>query len=350
MTCKACRSPAKFQCGETDKCTTLYCSQACGDHALSTHICSQFIGTSWDEIPGGVIMQVMSLMPLDQLWRLCATEKRVSGMCKDVGFRRTYLQYRGRDEVERIIMRELLRKFPNEPNESVLEEWVPDALATNTFRTSIRAYLPFVLSAKHGFTNLTRVFLDTARNDFVIEVVMEDALNQAAAWGRTEVVDLLLKDRHMLLYPDSKALIEAAFGGHTQIVWLLLQDGRIDPAAYESRALRTSAEYGHAGVVCLLLKDGRADPTMHQSFVLRTAAKVGHVGVVRLLLEDGRADPSIRLSEALRYAAQWGHLEIVRMLLEDGRADPTAEGYYARKAAKYEGHTDIVNLLDSYKK
>jgi len=76
--------------------------------------------------------------------------------------------------------------------------------------------------------------------------------------------------------------------------------------------LQQAAYYGHTEVVKLLLEQG-ADVHAENDYALRWAAINGHTKVVKLLLEQG-ADVHVRDDLALRCAAEYGHTEVVKLL------------------------------------
>lgn len=103
MDCERCHSTAKFRCGATPGCSTLYCSQDCRD----SHICTPFqyasIGAHWNDLPLDVITNLLMRMPMDQLWRLCSTERRIRDLCQDKTFRINYLIVRDKEEVQKTL-------------------------------------------------------------------------------------------------------------------------------------------------------------------------------------------------------------------------------------------------------
>ncbi len=225
------------------------------------------------------------------------------------------------------------------------------------------------------------------RND-----VGRTALMEAALWGQTEVVSLLLKaganpnmvDKSQLRDCElaynfdipkggNTALMNAVTKGHVKVVTLLLEAGA-DPNIKTldgTPPLMNAAQFksrNDVEIVSILLSC-KADPNIKRDkrnivtfrpqadwTVLMYATDIGHTEVVKLLLEAG-AHPNIQDDDslaALKIAANKGHTEIVRLLLKAG-ANPNIKnkhGATALMAAADNGHVDVVKeLLDekSYK-
>jgi len=120
------------------------------------------------------------------------------------------------------------------------------------------------------------------------EVNESACLREAAAAGHAE--DALLLDGRSDQAVLDACLRNAVFAGHSELVARLLQDGRANPAAWNSACLTEASAAGVAEIVELLLRDGRACPKMLDSACLVAVCNLGRVDVVSLLLSDGRAD------------------------------------------------------------
>jgi hypothetical protein len=115
----------------------------------------------------------------------------------------------------------------------------------------------------------------------------------------------------------ARTLSRAAYTGDVDWVAALLGDARVDPPPVDQRnmyshALRLAAALRHVGIVRLLLDDGRADPAAWNSVVLRDVTCQAHdlrgvAAVCRVLLADERADPTTDRSAepSVRAAARW---------------------------------------------
>ena len=208
----------------------------------------------------------------------------------------------------------------------------------------------------------------------------------AASYGREEVVELLLQQKHTQpdmsdTYYGRTALSWAAGGGHEGVVRLFL--GRPFPGSrdigprwrktqqvinplrrkhvnperpdiYGQTPLAWAAGKGHAGVVDLLLgQEGvSADkPDNYGRTPLWLAARDGHDEVVKLLLGRGDVSPD-RLGNdgrtPLWLAAQHRHVEAVKLLLErnDLTLDMLSDGGPTLLLwATENGHDRVVQLL-----
>ena len=228
------------------------------------------------------------------------------------------------------------------------------------------------------------------------------AVRQAATWGFTEVLELLLisyvepvdvdsrvdaSDRtplHLATENGHEAAVQVLLGkgadinakdcngstalhfaaeqGHEAIVRLLGENGADVHAKMKSRhqdvccgatALHYAAWKGHEVTVRALLQIG-ANVDVEDRWDARTplhmAARGGHEAVVRLLLESGAAvDGSLNDAEGtpLIQAATNGHEVVVKLLLRKGaNIDKTnSDGDPALHSAAFSGHETVVRLL-----
>lgn len=175
-----------------------------------------------------------------------------------------------------------------------------------------------------GGINELNTLLDAGANPLVrLGAENENALILAALYGRTDVVNRLLK------LPAVVAEI----------------------AADDNCALRWAAEKGYFSVVNRLLESPavQAQITAENNYALRCAAGNDHLDVVNRLLEfpDVVADITACNNEALRWAACNGHLDVANRLLEFPAvvAEITVEDNDALRCAAGDGHLDVVNRL-----
>ena len=201
----------------------------------------------------------------------------------------------------------------------------------------------------------------------------------ATKYGREEVVELLLRQKHT--QPDMSdtqygrtALSWAAGGGHEGVVRLflgrpfdgprgvgprwketqqainpLLRRKRVNldkPDSYGQTPLAWAAGKGHGGVVDLLLgQEGvSADkPDNNGRTPLWLAARDGHDDIVKLLLGRGDVRPD-RIGTygrtPLWLAAQHRHVEVVKLLL--GRKDVNPDMTVEIGAARYAHHVGTL--------
>jgi hypothetical protein len=184
---------------------------------------------------------------------------------------------------------------------------------------------------------------------------INDALLRAAANGRADVVDYLI--RYAMFDPSCDgnfAILLAVENGHLAVVERLLQDERVDPSADGNLAIRLAAGNGHLAVVERLLQDKRVDPSAEDNPIrgapvdndaVRRAAEQGHLAVVERLLQDERVDPSADGNDAVQMAARNGHLAVVDRLLLDKRVDPSSDNNNAVRWAAINGHLAVVDQL-----
>jgi ankyrin repeat protein len=166
---------------------------------------------------------------------------------------------------------------------------------------------------------------------------------------RTLDLDLVMKYLEQVKPDLNDALEEAAWWGFTDAVKLLLSDYGVDPSARGNYALFCAYhQVCHLEIVKILLLDARVDPSAWDNAALIDASLTGHLEIVKLLLSDDRVDPSAQNNRALAAAAQKGHLEIVTILLADDRVDPSAQNNYALSMSSQNGHWKIANLIQSH--
>lgn len=174
-------------------------------------------------------------------------------------------------------------------------------------------------------------------------------LKQAAEYGHTEAVQLLLKA------PLEDTLHTACHKGHVPVVNLLLahkaEPNRLDDLG--ERAINAAVMAGHSQVVNVLVQHG-ADvnwrPHKKKEPLLHSAARFGHVPVIKALL-DSKAQLHRRLKgagEAIHDAAHFGHLGALAELVEQ-RAQPfskTSRGSTTPLDLAMEaGHQPVVGYL-----
>lgn len=225
------------------------------------------------------------------------------------------------------------------------------------------------------------------------------AISQAASWGLTEIVQLLLERGVGADITDDAScrtpLHLATRNGHEAVVRVLLERGAdINAKDVDGRtALHFAAEQGHEAIVRFLggnravvhakmksmyegiccgatalhcaawqgheaivraLIDIGADVDEEDRWDARTAlsmaATKGHEAVVRLLVESG-ATIDVRLEDGngtpLINAAANGHEAVVRLLLSEGANvnGTDSDGDPALHSAAFHGHGAIVRLL-----
>ncbi|KAI1307434.1 ankyrin repeat-containing domain protein [Xylaria venustula] len=159
---------------------------------------------------------------------------------------------------------------------------------------------PQKFTARHGWLMLTEMLLSNPKlNRYWIQWDFDATLQEAALWGRIEIVQLLLDRRTDVDEEISKL----------------------------GNALLAAVEQGHVDVVDLLLRKGAAANAQHTKYgsALKIAAQENHVDIVQLLVNHG-ADVNLAPNEAgcaITYSvpSRWPNLpnvEILQFLLDNG--------------------------------
>ena len=146
-----------------------------------------------------------------------------------------------------------------------------------------------------------------------------DAIDEAANCGNTEVVEWLMLDYGLELIDPNHALCMAAYNGNTDMVKLLIDSGKADPAADNQCAVRSATIRGYTPVVKLLMEYKGVDTKV----AFRLACETGHVEMVKMLIDSDKVnltDPTDHY--VLCWAARNGHDKVVELLLDWGRIDP----------------------------
>jgi hypothetical protein len=117
-----------------------------------------------------------------------------------------------------------------------------------------------------------------------------EAYSDEKTWAAVRTLDLDFVKKYLeQVEPDlHEALGEAAIWGFTDAVKLLLLDARVDPSARDNQALRCAAGKGHLEIVKLLLSDARVDPSAKNNVALDLASDRGHLEIVTLLKSHPR--------------------------------------------------------------
>ena len=188
----------------------------------------------------------------------------------------------------------------------------------------------------------------------------------AARYGRHEIINILLRDSHVLDpnqdREDGKtALMIAAENGHLNVVEALLGEGeRVDPNLLDqagNSALMIAAANGHLNVVeALLGADDRVDPNLVNdagNSALLMAVCEGYHAIIQLLLRYHNVNRNQRdasNSTALHIAAHLSRVDIVELFLRDQVLNPNLqdnEGCTPLLIASQKGYCDVVQSLAS---
>ena len=163
-----------------------------------------------------------------------------------------------------------------------------------------------------------------------------------------ELRDLLSK-QGLRIHFLSDGLHSAAENGYHDIasIILRLENGEIDDYDKEE-ALETAVAYGRANVVRILMQHGIRNPESRRD-ALFVAAKRGDIDIVRALIELGerinQGDDDGKL--ALHVASEYGQFDVVKVLIESGASvNKTDEyGWSALHYAAAECNDGIAKLL-----
>ncbi len=171
---------------------------------------------------------------------------------------------------------------------------------------------------------------------------MVAAFNVAVHANNVSVVGTLLR----LCHPPPQCIIEAAGWGHTAIVKLLLDDGRTDPSYDYQYALRIASLRGNNNTVKVLLEDTRVDPSVQKQYCIGMASRNGHIETVKLLLKHPKVVAGGDNNFALRMAADMGNHEIVKLLCAERSVLDDVGGYHsAMDLAIERGYTEVFKTL-----
>lgn len=312
MSCIVCGKPPRYRCNATRHCNTVYCSQQCGDLHVEKHICSPFIGATWADLPRDLIVNQLMRMPMNQLWRLCATERRISEVCRDRNFRLNYLRGRGAKEVQSYV--DYMIKKENASHEYVLNEWFEEVLNSGLYDPSANNSSALGSAIWNNYTEIAKLLLQDPR----VDPNTNGPLSLAAIKGNTELVKILLRHPNVDV-ATSRALIYAIENNHIDIAKLLLADPRVNlgKGVYYWKHIKFSLP--HIEMVKLLLEDGRFDFGMFGNEAIALASQRGYIETVKLLLQVPGVDPSDRNNIALVSARQTDQKEIIDLLLKDER-------------------------------
>jgi ankyrin repeat protein len=193
------------------------------------------------------------------------------------------------------------------------------------------------------------------------------AISQAASWGFTEIVELLLISNMVDVNlrvdaSDRTPLHLATENGHDGAVQVLMRQGAdINAKDRDGRAaLHFAAEQGHKAILRLLLENGADvhakmismdEGVCYGATALHCAAWQGHEVIAQALLQAGAdVDEQDRWDArtALHMAAQEGHEAVVRLLVENKAAvDGSLNDHQATPLilAATNGHEAVVRLL-----
>jgi ankyrin repeat protein len=186
-------------------------------------------------------------------------------------------------------------------------------------------------------------------------------LSLAAAYGRDEVVELLLATKRVDVNSKDRfgrtPLSWASGNGHKAVVERLLETERVDAGLtdeYNRAPILWAASNGHEMVVGLFLTVKRVNVDSRDKFgrtPLSRAAEFGHGAVVELLLKTERVDADFQVKYGrtpLSWAAKNGHHAVVKQLLAREGVDANLRddfGWAPLSWAARNGHEMVVRLL-----
>lgn len=190
-------------------------------------------------------------------------------------------------------------------------------------------------------------------------------LGLAAAWTRTDILQLLLEMGANVAAPDKlsqtaisvaavKCTENPAAAKALEILKLFLdQDTGTDAfLRAKNKALVAASGLGALSAVKLLLEHG-ADPDGQGEEVkpIETAAeKIGNMEVVKLLVKHGATGDSLRFSTVLDTATYWKNAELVKFCIyEKGDFDPSSQDARRslKRAINFEDVESTKLLLDN---
>ncbi|KAE9224530.1 hypothetical protein PF002_g14679 [Phytophthora fragariae] len=181
------------------------------------------------------------------------------------------------------------------------------------------------------------------------------ALMEAAAWGRTEIVEYLVGacagDVNSTNREGVTALMKAAAGGHTDVVRYLAKECGADVNAatvFGDSAATLAAQYGHADLTQYLVVECNAIVNTTSRTTLRVAVD-RHDDVARILTQDQKSAPHENTwSSTLIQAAVDGSIDGLRCIVSNFTANVNVtdrDGDTALLKAAGLGHLAVVRYL-----
>lgn len=217
-------------------------------------------------------------------------------------------------------------------------------------------------AAYHGRDGMVKALLDSEPRICQPMDRTHEATRTAVRQGHDEVVRLLLHHRAVVLLEQesdldmslllSDSLLDAAQYGHTAIVDLLLERGADVDARDDDdlTPLHRAAAWDHLEVAKVLLQCGAfVDSHGEHGSPLHFAACYGNLRVATALIEEGANIELRRLNglTPLLEAANNGNANIVALLLDHG-GDINAQANSGRTALTHalsQDHNDVATLL-----
>jgi Ankyrin repeats (3 copies)/Ankyrin repeats (many copies)/Ankyrin repeat len=182
-------------------------------------------------------------------------------------------------------------------------------------------------------------------------------LHQAAYWGQTEIVKLLLADKADIEARDMNGytpLFDAAICGNTGAAELLIRNGaKVNVMGHSQETpLMLAAGWGHNSMVLLLLAN-KANVTARDfegMSALHEAAYCGYQSTAQLLIASN-ADVNLRDNDGetpLFCAAKAGRARAVQLLLSNG-ADASAVDMRGMTPIQVASNDDYTNIVEIFK-
>ncbi|MCD0496750.1 ankyrin repeat domain-containing protein [Achromobacter sp. MY14] len=169
---------------------------------------------------------------------------------------------------------------------------------------------------KEDKENIVNYVLGKATDDEKSETcLLNDALYQAAAYGRHEMAKSIIDKGANIHDQDNSYLILAAEYGHKDFVHYLIELGA-EVSERDDQALINASKGGHTEIVDMLLKHG-ANIHSREDDALYWASNNGHAETVELLLENG-ADINTQNRGSVLWAARNGRNDVIDVFVKRG--------------------------------
>jgi ankyrin repeat protein len=183
------------------------------------------------------------------------------------------------------------------------------------------------------------------RND-IPDRSMKGAFSKACAYGRLDIVTILLKDSRVNVAEyNNSPLRQAAFIGQEEIVQLLVNQPQVDPSAKDFVTVYYLVRHNDLDSLKILLEDSRVKGKLNIIDIALYACNIGQLQILNYILETFGLDPSFDSNDLLFAAMNNSQIDIFNWLLKDSRIDPSIDDNEAIRHAKNSNYKTFVKIL-----